>query len=90
MVHGPAHAGVYMVLVGSGAHHVTILVQHLEVASSFGEGRLHSDTEGAVVIWLPPILVVWEGTLFSIVVKLKFHLGHLGKYCEEAHLGCWS
>ena len=34
------------------------LVLHLEVASSFGQGRLHSDTEGAVIIWLP-ILVFW-------------------------------
>ena len=34
------------------------LIQHLEVATSFGEGRLHSDTEGAVIIWLP-ILVFW-------------------------------
>ena len=43
---------------GVGRVRLTILVQHLEMASSFGEGRLHSDTEGAIIIWLP-ILVVW-------------------------------
>ena len=41
------------------------LVHHLEVATSFGEGRLHSDTEGAVIIWLP-ILVFW-GHCFELL-----------------------
>ena len=33
-------------------------VHYLEVATPFGEGRLHPDAEGAVIIWLP-VLVFW-------------------------------
>ena len=51
---------------GRGHYTVNVkLVLHLEVASSFGQGRLHSDTEGAVIIWLP-ILVVWGGDSFEL------------------------
>ena len=65
MAHGPAQAGVYMVLVGG--HIMLVLeyccyqqgrVAYLKVATSFGQGRLHSDTEGAVIIWLA-MLVFW-------------------------------
>ena len=71
MVHDPAHAGVYMVLLllqycKYWYHCLYVkLIQHLEVATSFGEGRLHSDTEGAVIIWLP-ILVFW-GHCFELL-----------------------
>ena len=37
-------------------------VHYLEVATPFGEGRLHPDTEGAVIIWLP-VLVFWGRVL---------------------------
>ena len=82
MVHGPAQAGVYMVLV---VEHIMLVLQYckilllyivkacyqqgrvayLEVATSFGQGRLHSDTEGAIIIWLP-ILVFWGRCLILL------------------------
>merc|ERR1712037_986185 len=42
-------------------HEDHTVARALEVASSFGEGRLHSDTEGAIIIWLPILVVLVVG-----------------------------